>query len=119
VLAEIGARVAAAVRPADTAARFGGDEFVVCCDRLSADRAAAVQEVEALAHRVIDSVAQPLRVGDEDVIVTASIGAALTADSSTTPTELIRRADRAMYEAKAKANGRGHVLVASDDRTSA
>ena len=114
VLAEIGTRVAAAVRPADTAARFGGDELVVCCDRLSNDRAAAEREVESLAHRVIASISQPMAIDGEDVVVTASIGATLTADSGTTPSELIRRADRVMYEVKAQGGGRVLLAPASD-----
>jgi diguanylate cyclase (GGDEF)-like protein len=79
-----------AIRASDTAARFGGDEFVILCDSV-ADRA----EAEGIASRI--------RRALEDVPVEASIGLALAERADTAPEELIREADAAMLEAKGSA----------------
>ncbi len=97
-------RCRAALRPGDLLARFGGEEFVM----LLADTSSA--EALALAERLRSLIAdQPLRWGDDEFFVTASIGVA-TADAGTAPLDqLLENADRALYAAKN--GGRNRVMV--------
>jgi diguanylate cyclase (GGDEF)-like protein len=88
-------RICSSVRETDVVARMGGDEFVVICGDL--DNAHIATDV---ASRIARDLAAPFRVGDRDVVVSASIGIAV-ADAESTSTELLRQADVAMYEAKA------------------
>ena len=92
-------RVAAVIRPSDTVARFGGDEFVVVCDDVS------VQETEHIAERVLEALSQPCLIGNQEINVTASLGIAI-ADDEATPESLLRDSDAAMYLAKARGRGR-------------
>ena len=61
-------RISAAIRPGDTVARFGGDEFVIVCSDVT------VEVAEAIAQRVLDSLSQVFLIGDQEMSVTASIG---------------------------------------------
>jgi diguanylate cyclase (GGDEF)-like protein/PAS domain S-box-containing protein len=94
VLVELAHRVAAVVGPDDVVARFGGDEFVVLMPML--DR---LDDGARVATAVHDALAPPVRVGEELVEVTVSIGLAL-ASPTDTPDMLLRRADTALYRAK-------------------
>ena len=100
VLVELGARLLAAARSSDTVGRLGGDEFVVLCDEVE-DRAAAV----VIATRLVAAITPPIRVGDIELHVTASVGIALSRKRSD-PDELIRECDTAMYHAKDSGAGR-------------
>ncbi|MEO7370740.1 MAG: PAS domain S-box protein, partial [Ilumatobacteraceae bacterium] len=71
-------RIAAAIRPGDTLARFGGDEFVVVCDNVS------VVDAERIAEDVLDALCQPCAIGDQEMRINASIGIALS-DQAATP----------------------------------
>ncbi|MFO8076932.1 MAG: diguanylate cyclase [Egibacteraceae bacterium] len=95
VLCEVAERLEASMRPRDTLARFGGDEFVVLCEGLG-DTAAAV----ALARRVVEAVGQPYRAPADRFPISASVGVATGGPGSTTDA-LLRVADEAMYRAKA------------------
>jgi diguanylate cyclase (GGDEF)-like protein/PAS domain S-box-containing protein len=100
VLVEFGARLMAAVRPADTVARVGGDEFVVVCDQI--DDAA----VRSLATRLQDAIRPPVSVGERELEVTASVGIALGRD----PYALLADADAAAYRAKSAGGGRFEIV---------
>ena len=100
VLVEFGARLKAAVRPADTVARVGGDEFVVVCDQI--DDAA----VRSLAARVQDAIRPPVSVGERELEVTASVGIAVGRD----PYVLLADADAAAYRAKGAGGGRFEIV---------
>lgn len=97
VLQQVTARLTAAVRPADTVARMGGDEFVVVVHPPESPSAALL-----VAQRIRDQVAAPAyAVGDRSVRLTTSIGLALAEPgTSPAPEELVAAADRGMYRAK-------------------
>ncbi len=97
VLVEIGQRLRAAVRPADTVARFGGDEFVVVCDEID------LEGVVALARRLDAAIREPMTIGGAELRLTASIGIALGRDA---PEALLAEADAAVYRAKTAGRGR-------------
>jgi diguanylate cyclase (GGDEF)-like protein/PAS domain S-box-containing protein len=92
-------RIVGGVRPGDTVARFGGDEFVVICEDVSEI------EIAQIAHRVLEAVGQPCIIGAQEVTVTASLGVAFAVDDST-PESLLRDSDAAMYLAKERGRGR-------------
>jgi diguanylate cyclase (GGDEF)-like protein/PAS domain S-box-containing protein len=96
VLSEVSGRLADCVRHGDLLARVGGDEFVL----ILVD-AGAQDEVEALCRRLIESVERVIRVDEQDVFISASIGIALAPNDANGVTELLRYADIALYEAKA------------------
>jgi diguanylate cyclase (GGDEF)-like protein/PAS domain S-box-containing protein len=92
-------RIAAAIRPSDTVARFGGDEFVIIADDVS------IQETVQIADRVLAALSQPCLIGAREMNVTASLGIAI-ADANATPESLLRDSDAAMYRAKERGRGR-------------
>jgi diguanylate cyclase (GGDEF)-like protein/PAS domain S-box-containing protein len=95
VLVELGARLRTHVRACDTAARVGGDEFLILLEHVDGEDAA-----RALASRLAERIAQPIILEHLTVHVSASIGLTVFADASVSPEELVRRADAAMYAAK-------------------
>jgi len=102
LLIDVARRLQSAVRPGDTLARFGGDEFVIVCDGIAAD------EVTTVPERISASLMQPFASLEREVTVSASIGVALATDTSDAQT-LIRDADVAMYRAKER--GRNQVVL--------
>ncbi len=103
VLVEVAARLNATTRPGDTVARLAGDEFVLVLWDVSAETAAAA------AARVCEAVAVRGRVDGHVLDITCSVGVALGSFLSVTSSELLRRADAAMYRAKRAAGG-GYAL---------
>jgi len=103
VLVEVAERLRACLRTEDTIARHGGDEFTILLD-------AGVQEgaVQIVTDRIMASLARPIAVGNLQVVVGASIGGAV-ADGCVEPGELLREADRQMYDVKH--HGKGHLSV--------
>jgi diguanylate cyclase (GGDEF)-like protein/PAS domain S-box-containing protein len=112
VLRVVGARLLQAVRPEDTAARIGGDEFVVCCDDLPAELGAAEMEAVEIAERIRGHLERTVTVDGRDLSVTVSIGITISGEQSRNADELMRDADTALY--RAKANGRSRWEVFDD-----
>jgi diguanylate cyclase (GGDEF)-like protein/PAS domain S-box-containing protein len=104
VLAVTGERIADALRTGDTAGRVGGDEFVLVCAT-----AGAVEEAALLATRLLHAVGEPIDVGGEQLRVGASIGISMYPSDGTTGSELIRKADSAMYAAKQNGRNLFHI----------
>jgi len=94
LLAELGPRLSAALRPTDTLARLGGDEFAVLCPGASAIGARRV------ARRLHEALEEPFAIGDLAVHVDVSAGIAVAPGDGRTVSELLQRADVAMYQAK-------------------
>jgi diguanylate cyclase (GGDEF)-like protein/PAS domain S-box-containing protein len=88
-------------------ARLGGDEFAVLLENLREPTSA-----EAVAERVLAATQAPFVVDGRALFTTASIGIALGEDSHTTPDEVIRDADTALYRAKALGRARVHLFSA-------
>ena len=101
LLKEIAARLQSVVRSGDTVARLGGDEFAVLVEE---SRHAQV-EAEAIAERALQSLTVPVRIGDREVTLSASLGIA-QADATSTASSLLRDADVAMYQAKTTGKAR-------------
>jgi diguanylate cyclase (GGDEF)-like protein/PAS domain S-box-containing protein len=100
LLVDVATRVDAALRPADTVARFGGDEFTVLCEDIAGEL-----EAVAIAQRLVDLFEEPFQVDGREVFLSTSVGIALANGSATgrsrdRPDDLIRDADAAMYRAK-------------------
>ncbi|NIE73784.1 PAS domain S-box protein [Pantoea sp. Ap-967] len=100
VLKIITARLEASVRLEDTVARLGGDEFVVLLSGLEGSREAVEGKVRELADTLRELLAEPMSLDGQRLQVTPSIGVALIPDHGTTPADLLKRADIALYRAK-------------------
>jgi diguanylate cyclase (GGDEF)-like protein/PAS domain S-box-containing protein len=117
LLVEAAARMKACVRAVDTVARFGGDEFVVLLSELAPDRTTSTAEAAMVAEKIHSALGQPYQLrlpGHGDAApqtavhhCTASIGVAIIDAGQVTAEEAMRRADKAMYDAKA--HGRDQV----------
>jgi diguanylate cyclase (GGDEF)-like protein/PAS domain S-box-containing protein len=94
-LVEIAARIKGALRDCDTVARFGGDEFLLIGRKIKSE-----SQIEHVARRLLDAVAQPLQVGDTRVTPAVSIGIAIYPRHGKTADALIASSDRALYLAK-------------------
>ncbi len=105
LLIAISERLALALRPGDTVARFGGDEFVVLCEDVL-DQGDAI----AVAERIDRAVGGRFVVDDTEVFVGVSIGIACPDDVDVDPETLIRDADAAMYRAKDRGRARWELF---------
>jgi diguanylate cyclase (GGDEF)-like protein len=94
LLIALGRRLVTAVRPVDTVARFGGDEFVILCPDV-VDEMVALQ----IAGRLSEALSEPFLVDGHELFLTGSVGVAVGRPSDG-PEDLLRDADNAMYRAK-------------------
>lgn len=95
LLRMVGERLKAWVRSGDTVSRVGGDEFIVLCPNCDSPA-----DASSLGEKLLEAVAKPYRIGDTELVITASIGIALYPDNGTDANSLIGNADVAMYLAK-------------------
>ena len=103
VLAEIGRRITSGLRSEDSAARIGGDEFFLLFEGVG------VGHAKGLIDRLLTEIARPVAYDGVELTVTASAGIAIGNGATLTSAELVRRADIAMYEAKAAGRGRCRI----------
>lgn len=104
LLVEVANRLRDGLREDDTVARIGGDEFLVVLSDLDGPDSPA-----HTAARLIEALQQPIRIGEHELSITTSIGISLYPDDSVDAALLIRKADAAMYRAKAQGrNGFQH-----------
>ncbi|WP_138995689.1 putative bifunctional diguanylate cyclase/phosphodiesterase [Sphingomonas sp. PAMC 26621] len=100
LLKEIARRLKGCIRPQDTLARIGGDEFAVLVDEAS-DLTIAVRTAEC----ILATMRAPVRLGRQDVFPACSIGIVRSSVHYSSPEALLRDADIAMYEAKRAGHG--------------
>lgn len=120
-LCEVARRISSAVGESDMVARLGGDEFVVLLQGLADDDADPTASVQTICDRILGSVDQPFAIGEESFQTTASIGATMVRPGDRDLEDLLKRADLAMYEAKAAGRGttrffRPELQIAAADR---
>ena len=101
LLIELGTRLTGVVRPTDTVARFGGDEFAVLCEDLPAGGGTG-----ALVERILSVFADPFVIDDHEIFSTASAGVVIAVDPDAAPQDLLRDVDTAMYRAKRRGGAR-------------
>ena len=100
LLGQLSRRLSEVLRPGDTVARFGGDEFCVIADDL-ADPELAI----GIAQRMTAALERPFMLGTSEQFVSGSVGIAVAGELTRTAEDLVGEADAAMY--RAKENGRG------------
>jgi diguanylate cyclase (GGDEF)-like protein len=105
VLIEVARRLREELRPEDTVARFGGDEFVVLCEE-----GHGLEEPERVAKRLRDALGHPVILPGGEAVLHASLGISVTTDPRSRPELLLREADLAMYQAKQRGGGRYEIF---------
>ncbi len=101
LLREIAVRLQSCLRQGDTAARLGGDEFAVLLTNLSADAATTAQLGRVIVERISKAIRAPLTLGPIKHHITTSIGAVVFPTGKESPTDVLQKADTAVYRAKA------------------
>jgi diguanylate cyclase (GGDEF)-like protein/PAS domain S-box-containing protein len=102
LLCEVGQRLSEGLRATDTVARLGGDEFIVVLHGLAGSPMQAAQEVETVALKILARLNQAFEIEGRSMHSTPSIGITLFDGAACGSPELLKRADIAMYEAKAQ-----------------
>lgn len=102
LLQQVGRRLVSCMRQGDTVARLGGDEFVVMLEDLSANSREAASQAEAVGEKILATLNHAYEFGAHRYHGTPSIGVTLFANHLETTDELLKRADLAMYQAKAE-----------------
>ena len=101
LLQQVATRLGRCVRAVDTVARLGGDEFVVMLEELSADVGEASAQADTVARKILATLNQPYYFNGQMHHSTPSIGVTLFFDHHHSVEDLLKRADLAMYQAKA------------------
>ena len=101
LLQQVAKRLQACVREIDSVARLGGDEFVVLLEALSIHPQEAAAQTEAIASKILHALAQPYTLREHSHNSTPSIGIVVFMESNETMDDVLKKADVAMYQAKA------------------
>jgi diguanylate cyclase (GGDEF)-like protein/PAS domain S-box-containing protein len=102
LLVEVAQRLRLILRPSDTVARFGGDEFALLCEGV------ALEAAERIAERIEEAFSAPFLIDGYEVPLSASTGVVLATDPDFDPDQLMSDADLAMYATKQ--GSRGHTV---------
>ena len=116
LLVQVASRITSCLRAEDTAARLGGDELAVLVGDVVDE-----QDAQVVADRLTDAMRAPFRIAGRDVVVTASIGVAVSTVDRNDRDALLQAADLAMYQAKANGRARSELFdprmaAEADDR---
>jgi diguanylate cyclase (GGDEF)-like protein/PAS domain S-box-containing protein len=107
LLRTVATRLASVLRPHDTVARFAGDEFTVLCPGI-----AGAGEGSAIGHRILSALGHPIKLGENEIVVSGSVGLAVGHGLDKSVDTLMSEADTAMY--RAKEGGRARVEIFDD-----
>ncbi len=113
LLRKVAPRLAGAIRRQDTLARLGGDEFAVLCEQIPSEDAAT-----RIASKMASALEEPIGLGGDEHVISASIGIALSSPGSSAA-DLLRDADAAMFQAKQSGRGGLRGLRPRDARARA
>lgn len=113
LLLQVAQRLREGVRSGDTVARIGGDEFVIMLRELSSERLHAAESTQVVAEKLLARLEQPYDFSGYQHQSTGSMGATLFGAEPSSAAELLRQADIAMYEVKAR---RGNSLCFFDPK---
>lgn len=108
MLTAVAERLRAITTPQHSVARIGGDEFVIVCEDISTPN-----EAYTLGENIRNAMRSPFQIENRDYGVSVSVGIASSTDPQTTSSDLMRRADLAMY--RAKDQGRNRVEFYADE----
>ncbi|MBK5931234.1 putative bifunctional diguanylate cyclase/phosphodiesterase [Halochromatium salexigens] len=110
VLIGIARRLFAAVNTDETVARLGGDEFVVVVENLDAEAEASMLQATQSGEQMLAAIRQPLQVDGSQYVMTASMGISLFDGAVDTVTDLLKRADASMLQARKLGRDRLHFF---------
>jgi diguanylate cyclase (GGDEF)-like protein len=97
LLRQVAARLTGCVRESDTVARMGGDEFTMLVPNVS-----STEDTTALAAKILEAFRRPFVVESQELFITSSVGIALSPEGGNRAAALLKNADAAMYQAKAR-----------------
>lgn len=101
LLKEVGERLTGSIRAVDTAARVGGDEFVVILEDLAGTSEEAAARAGSVAEKILSSICQPYVLAGRECRSTASMGITVFGEGKESSSAILQQADIAMYQAKA------------------
>jgi diguanylate cyclase (GGDEF)-like protein len=101
LLIAVASRLRSCVRPGDLVARLGGDEFTIMLTRLE-----NVAPAASIATRICELLSEPFFIGPREIRISTSIGIAFAPSPNADTTDLLRRADAAMYQSKSEGKAR-------------
>ncbi len=110
LLQEVGKRLRSCVREVDTVARIGGDEFSIVLVNLS-----HAVDAEQVAGKILKALAKPVQADEHELYITTSIGISIYPMHDDNPEALLKKADAAMYQAKAQGRNNYQVYDPSMD----
>lgn len=110
LLREVGKRLRSCVREVDTVARIGGDEFSIVLVNLT-----HAADAEQVADKILKALAKPVQAEEHELFITTSIGVSIYPTHDDNPETLLKKADAAMYQAKAQGRNNYQVYDPSMD----